>query len=112
MLFGLMEFIRIKRMPAHKSMLDVSALIYETCKTYLFQQGKLLILLEAFIGACIFYYFFGLQHMELPKVLLILLWSVLGILGILRRGLVRYPHQHLRQLAARLSLRSKASLTR
>jgi K(+)-stimulated pyrophosphate-energized sodium pump len=81
MLFGLMEFNRIKKMPAHDSMLEVSALIYETCKTYLFQQGKLLILLEAFIGACIFYYFLVLQHMELPKVLLILAWSVLGILG-------------------------------
>ena len=81
LLFGLMEFSRIKRMRAHKSMLDVSALIYETCKTYLLQQGKLLILLECFIGACIFYYFYALQHMELPKVMLILAWSVLGILG-------------------------------
>ncbi len=81
MLFGLMEFTRIKKLPAHESLLEVSSLIYETCKTYLFQQGKLLVLLEAFIGACIFYYFLVLQHMELPKVLLILAWSVLGILG-------------------------------
>ena len=81
MIFGLVEFMKIKNLPAHKSMLDVSALIYETCKTYMLQQGKLLIVLELFIGSCIFYYFFGLQHMELPKVMLILLWSVLGILG-------------------------------
>jgi K(+)-stimulated pyrophosphate-energized sodium pump len=81
MLFGLVEFVRVKALPVHKSMADVSALIYETCKTYLFQQGKLLIMLEVFIGACIFYYFYGLQNFELPKVLLILLWSVLGILG-------------------------------
>jgi K(+)-stimulated pyrophosphate-energized sodium pump len=81
MVFGLIEFSRIKGLPAHRSMLEVSNLIYETCKTYLFQQGKLLLLLEAFIGACIFYYFLFLQHMELSKVLLILLWSGLGILG-------------------------------
>src|SRR5581483_1856490 len=55
--------------------------IYETCKTYLLQQGKLLVLLEIFVGACIFYYFAVLEHMELSQVLLILLWSVLGILG-------------------------------
>jgi K(+)-stimulated pyrophosphate-energized sodium pump len=81
MLFGLVEFTRIKRLPAHQSMLDVSHLIYETCKTYLFQQGKLILLLECFIGSCIFYYFYVLQSMELPRVLLILLWSLLGILG-------------------------------
>jgi K(+)-stimulated pyrophosphate-energized sodium pump len=80
-IFGLIEFMKIKKLPAHQSMLDVSALIYETCKTYLLQQGKLLVVLEAFIGACIFYYFLVLQHMELPRVLLILLWSILGILG-------------------------------
>jgi len=81
MVFGFVEFLKIKKMPAHRSMLDVSHLIYETCKTYLFQQGKLLMVLEAFIGVCIFYYFLVLQNMELPRVLLILLWSVLGILG-------------------------------
>ena len=81
MLFGLIEFIKVKRLPAHKSMLDVSALIYETCKTYLLQQGKLLVVLELFIGACIFYYFYFLNHMELSRVMVILMWSVLGILG-------------------------------
>ena len=81
MVFGLIEFLNVKRLPAHESMLEVSSLIYETCKTYLLQQGKLLILLEAFIGFCIFYYFYVLQSMEIPRVLLILLWSVLGILG-------------------------------
>ena len=81
MVFGLYEFLRTKRLPAHKSMLDISSLIYETCKTYLIQQGKLLIVLEVFIGACIFYYFYVLEHLELSRVLLILLWSVIGILG-------------------------------
>lgn len=81
MVFGIWEFIRTKNLRAHSSMLEVSHLIYETCKTYLLQQGKLLVLLETFIGSCIFYYFFVLQNMELPRVLLILMWSVLGILG-------------------------------
>lgn len=79
--FGLWEFIRIKKLPAHQSMLEISNLIYETCKTYLLQQGKLLIILELFIGACIFYYFYSLQGFELSKVGIILLWSVIGILG-------------------------------
>ncbi len=79
--FGLMEFIRIKKLPAHRSMLDVSALIYETCKTYLLQQGKLLIVLELFIGSTIFAYFYVLRHFEIVRVLTILGWSVLGILG-------------------------------
>jgi K(+)-stimulated pyrophosphate-energized sodium pump len=81
LVFGYREFVRIKSLTAHKSMLDVSALIYETCKTYLLQQGKLLIGLEVFIGSCIVYYFYGLKDMEFSKVLLILTWSVLGILG-------------------------------
>ncbi len=81
MVFGFIEFLRVKGLPAHESMLEVSNLIYETCKTYLLQQGKMLLVLEGFIGACMFYYFFVLQHMELPRVLLILLWSVLGIAG-------------------------------
>jgi K(+)-stimulated pyrophosphate-energized sodium pump len=62
-------------------MLEVSKIIYETCKTYLLQQGKFLIILFLIIGAAITYYFLGLSGMKLPKVLLILLWSVLGILG-------------------------------
>lgn len=81
MVFGVVEFMRIKKLPAHRSLLDISALIYETCKTYLLQQGKFLAVLELFIGGCIFYYFFYLQHMELSRVLLILFWSVMGILG-------------------------------
>ncbi len=81
MFFGWYEFAKIKKMPAHKSMLDVSATIYETCKTYMKQQAKLLVLLELFIAVCIFYYFYVLNATPLPKVGTILLWSVLGILG-------------------------------
>ena len=81
MVFGFYEFVRIKKMSAHESMLKISNLIYETCKTYMKQQAKLLLLLEIFIAACIFYYFFYLNATPLPKVLTILGWSILGILG-------------------------------
>lgn len=81
MLFGLLQFIKIKKLPAHKSMLAVSDIIYQTCKTYMHQQGKFLVILFVIIGAAIFYYFFGLNHMEFGKVMLVLLWSILGILG-------------------------------
>ena len=81
LIFGFVEYSRIKGLPAHKSLLEISDLIYQTCKTYLFQQGKFLLVLEIIIGACIVYYFGFLQHMEASRVLLILLWSILGILG-------------------------------
>jgi len=81
MLFGLWMFNQVKAMPAHRSMLDVSTIIYETCKTYLLQQGRLLLVLEAFIAACIVYYFGVLQHLDAMRVITILAFSVVGILG-------------------------------
>lgn len=81
MAFGLWEFFRIKKMPAHEAMLKVSETIYATCTTYMKQQAKLLLVLEIFIGACIVYYFAVLNGTPLLKVLNILLWSILGILG-------------------------------
>ncbi|MGE3974801.1 MAG: sodium-translocating pyrophosphatase [Bdellovibrionales bacterium] len=81
LLFGIVEFLKIKNLPAHKSMLDISALIYETCKTYMFQQGRFLVILEIFIGACMIYYFYFLSGFDAGRVALILFWSVLGILG-------------------------------
>ncbi len=81
MVFGYVQFRRIKGLPAHASMLEVSHTIYQTCKTYLLQQGKFLLILFSLIGAIMVYYFLGLSGMNLPRVLLILLWSVLGILG-------------------------------
>jgi len=79
--YGIWQYTKIKKYPSHNSMLKVSNTIYETCKTYLLQQGRFLIILFVIIGIAIFYYFFGLSGVKLPKVLLILLWSVLGILG-------------------------------
>ncbi len=81
LLFGLMIFTKLKNMPVHKSMLEVSELIYETCKTYLFTQGKFLLILECFIGVVIVFYFGFLQAMPLFKVVIILLFSLIGIAG-------------------------------
>jgi len=79
--FGLYQFLKVKNLRAHKSMLDVSHIIFETCKTYLIQQGKFLLILFAFIAACIAFYFGYLQEMGVGGVLLILSWTVVGILG-------------------------------
>jgi K(+)-stimulated pyrophosphate-energized sodium pump len=81
LLFGLFIYRRVKNMPVHKSMLEMSELIYETCKTYLFTQGKFLLILELFIGAIMVFYFGFIEHFEAYKVLTILLFSVIGIAG-------------------------------
>ncbi|HLK51030.1 MAG TPA: sodium-translocating pyrophosphatase [Bryobacteraceae bacterium] len=80
-MFGLMIFTRLKNMPVHTSMREVSELIYETCKTYLATQGKFLMLLEGFIAVIIVFYFGFLQGFEAYKVVIILLFSVVGIMG-------------------------------
>jgi K(+)-stimulated pyrophosphate-energized sodium pump len=81
MIFGLIIYMRLKNMAVHKSMLEVSELIYETCKTYLATQGKFLILLECFIGVIIVFYFGFLQNFAAYKVAVILLFSIVGIGG-------------------------------
>src|SRR5579872_4295972 len=81
LLFGLSIFLRLRNMPVHQSMREVSELIYETCKTYLLTQGKFLILLECFIGVIIVFYFGYLRELDAYKVLIILLFSVVGISG-------------------------------
>jgi len=79
--FGIIQYRSVKKIRAHKSMLDVAATIYETCKTYLLQQGKFLILLFIIIGACVIFYFGFLNMMAISSVALVILWTVLGILG-------------------------------
>jgi K(+)-stimulated pyrophosphate-energized sodium pump len=79
--FGLWMFTHLRNLPVHKSMLEISELIYETCKTYLLTQGKFLMILEAFIGVIILFYFGFLLQFDAFKVLIILLFSVIGILG-------------------------------
>jgi K(+)-stimulated pyrophosphate-energized sodium pump len=81
LLFGIIQYVQTKNQPAHKSMLDVSATIWETCKTYLFQQGKFLLALWILIAICMVYYFYGLQNMPVNNILLILFASIMGILG-------------------------------
>jgi K(+)-stimulated pyrophosphate-energized sodium pump len=81
LLFGLVIYRQIERLPVHPAMLSISELIYETCKTYLLQQGKLLLVLEAFIGAMIIYYFGVLRDFEPVKVVVILVCSLIGIAG-------------------------------
>ncbi len=80
-IFGLVEYAKIKKIKVHPAMENVGATIFETCKTYLVQQGKFLILLEILIAICIAYYFGFLEKMGFGGVGLILLWSIIGILG-------------------------------
>ncbi|MBQ2984169.1 MAG: sodium-translocating pyrophosphatase [Candidatus Gastranaerophilales bacterium] len=80
-IFGLIEYFKIKQIKVHPLMENVGNTIFETCKTYLIQQGKFLVVLEVLIGLCIAYYFGVLEHMGAKSVGLILLWSIIGILG-------------------------------
>ena len=80
-IFGLVEFFRVKKVQVHAAMAEVGNTIFETCKTYLIQQGKFLLVLETLIGLCIAFYFWYLQGMKLLSVFIILGWSILGILG-------------------------------
>jgi K(+)-stimulated pyrophosphate-energized sodium pump len=81
LVFGLVIFYQLKNAAVHKSMLEVSELIYETCKTYLITQIKFLCILEAFIGTIIVFYFGFLQHFSPIKVFIILMFSIIGICG-------------------------------
>jgi K(+)-stimulated pyrophosphate-energized sodium pump len=81
MIFGWMQYIQTKNLPAHQAMLDVSNTIWETCKTYLFQQGKFLTGLWILIAICIVYYFAGLGSSSFGDVVVILFCSIMGILG-------------------------------
>ncbi|HON08178.1 MAG TPA: sodium/proton-translocating pyrophosphatase, partial [Verrucomicrobiota bacterium] len=81
LVFGLIQYRKTKSLPVHESMRSVSAIIWETCKSYLIQQGKFLAILWVLIGICMVYYFMFLQHMGVGKVIVILLTSILGILG-------------------------------
>jgi K(+)-stimulated pyrophosphate-energized sodium pump len=81
LIFGLVIYSQLKNLPVHQSMREISELIYETCKTYLITQGKFILILEAFIGVIIVLYFGVLLHFEAAKVVIILLFSIIGIAG-------------------------------
>jgi len=81
LLFGVVIYSKLKSLPVHQSMLEVSELIYETCKTYLTTQGKFILLLEVFIGFVIVLYFGYLLSFAPMRVAIILAFSLLGIAG-------------------------------
>jgi K(+)-stimulated pyrophosphate-energized sodium pump len=81
LLFGFWQFSKVRQLKAHKSMLEIGNVIFKTCSTYLKQQGKFLALLFVFIGAAIALYFGLLSKMSFGAVLLILGWTIIGILG-------------------------------
>ena len=89
LLFGFYQFVQVKKIRAHKSMLEVAQVIFETSKTYLIQQGKFILILFAFIGSAVAFYFgflskdpeTGESLFGVGGVLMILGWTVLGILG-------------------------------
>jgi K(+)-stimulated pyrophosphate-energized sodium pump len=81
-IFGVVQYMQTKALPVHSSMANVSNTIWETCKTYLFTQGKFLAILWVLIAVCMIYYFGFLQSgNSVGHVIVILLASVLGILG-------------------------------
>ena len=81
LLFGIVIYHQLKNLPVHRSMREISELIYETCKTYLVTQGKFILLLELFIGAIMVIYFGWLRDLSADKVAIILFSSLVGIAG-------------------------------
>ncbi len=81
LVFALVVSNQLRRLPVHRSMREISELIYETCKTYLVTQGKFIAVLWVFIGAIIVVYFGLLQHLGASSVVIILAFSLVGILG-------------------------------
>jgi K(+)-stimulated pyrophosphate-energized sodium pump len=81
MVFGFVQYTQIRNLPVHRAMREISELIWETCKTYLFTQGKFLAILWAFIAAIMVVYFGFLLHYAVLQVLIIIVFSIVGILG-------------------------------
>ena len=81
LVFGLVIYGQLKNLPVHRSMLEISELIYETCKTYLITQGRFILILWLFIGAIMVIYFGVLQAMPTVKVATIIFFSLVGIAG-------------------------------
>jgi K(+)-stimulated pyrophosphate-energized sodium pump len=81
MVFGFVQYTQIRNLPVHQSMREISDLIWETCKTYLITQGKFLAILWAFIAAIMVVYFGFLRHFATIQVVIIVIFSIIGILG-------------------------------
>ena len=98
-LFGLVILNQLKNLPVHRSMREISELIYETCKTYLVTQGKFLAILEIFIAVIIVLYFGVLEGMAFGRVADHPAVQRRRHSRQLQRGVVRHPREHLRELA-------------
>jgi K(+)-stimulated pyrophosphate-energized sodium pump len=81
MLFGLVQYMAIRKLPVHASMREISELIYETCKTYLITQGKFIFVLWVLVSIIMAVYFGKLRGMPASTVSIILACSLIGILG-------------------------------
>src|SRR5262245_16201529 len=85
MVFGLIIYMQLKKLPVHRAMLEISEMIYETCKTYLITQGKFILILWVFIAAIVVLYYGWLSPVpDKPLAItlpIILLFSLTGILG-------------------------------
>jgi K(+)-stimulated pyrophosphate-energized sodium pump len=81
LMFGLAIYMQLKNLPVHRSMREISELIYETCKTYLITQGKFILILESFIAVIIILYFGVLLKFDIGRVIIILCFSLIGIAG-------------------------------
>ncbi len=81
MLFGWFAFARLKGLPVHKAMAEISELIYETCKTYLLTQGRFILILWAFIAVIMVVYFGWLRPVGAANLVIIILFSLVGIAG-------------------------------
>src|SRR5580700_5505755 len=111
--FGMTIFMRLKNLPVHRSMREISELIYETCKTYLITQGKFLMLLWVFIAVIIAVYFGWLKPVPGKSVALtlpiILLFSIVGIAG--SYGVAWHSRQYFCEFADRLRFSSRQTLS-
>ncbi len=81
LIFSVVQANQTKNLPAHRAMLEVSEIIWQTCKSYLAQQGKFLVILWVLIAICMVYYFMGLSHAPFGSMVIILICSIFGILG-------------------------------
>jgi K(+)-stimulated pyrophosphate-energized sodium pump len=81
LIFGMTIYLQLKKLPVHRSMREISELIYETCKTYLTTQIKFILALEVLIGLVIAVYFGYFRHMDAGRVVLVLFCSLVGIAG-------------------------------
>ena len=112
LLFGLVSYSRLQKLPVHRSMLEVSELIYETCKTYLVTQGKFILILEIFVGLIIALYFGLILHFPAVPRRHHPALQPGRHRGQLRRRVVRHPRQHVRELADGVREPARASRIR